>query len=383
MRRGFCGGIMTKIYLVRHAEAEGNLYRIAQGQYDSIITDRGYRQIEALRRRFEDIPVNAVYSSDLYRCCVTAEAIYGPKQLPLHKRRDLREISVGDWEQKTWGELAREDPQQLTNFTRRLDRWHVSGAETPEQVRDRVLFAVREIAAQNEGGTAAVFSHGCALRILLGTLQGYGIAQLGETSHGDNTAVSLLEAEGDGLRVVFRDDVSHLKDGLSTFEKQEWWKHPNAVEPGLYFRRIALPEQRDFLDGCVSSAWADIGGKLSYDPETLLKEAAARPTLAALLEEVPVGVLQLNPEKETEEGCGWISLYCMDKAYRSRGLGIQLLGQAVQYYRPLGRKKLRLKLRKENDAAARFFADYGFRASGSSSDGREVWEKDIGYRPET
>ena len=39
---------MTSIYLIRHAEAEGNLYRIAQGQYNSIITDRGWRQIRAL-----------------------------------------------------------------------------------------------------------------------------------------------------------------------------------------------------------------------------------------------------------------------------------------------------------------------------------------------
>ena len=56
---------MTRIYLVRHAEAEGNLYRIAQGQYNSILTDRGWRQVEALRRRFADIRIDAVYASDL------------------------------------------------------------------------------------------------------------------------------------------------------------------------------------------------------------------------------------------------------------------------------------------------------------------------------
>ena len=39
---------MTTIYLIRHAEAEGNLYRIAQGQANSSITDRGERQIQAL-----------------------------------------------------------------------------------------------------------------------------------------------------------------------------------------------------------------------------------------------------------------------------------------------------------------------------------------------
>ena len=43
---------MTKIYLVRHAQAEGNLYRRAHGMYDSLVTLQGYAQIEALRRRF-------------------------------------------------------------------------------------------------------------------------------------------------------------------------------------------------------------------------------------------------------------------------------------------------------------------------------------------
>ena len=42
---------MTTIYLIRHAEAEGNLYRRAHGWYNSIITDRGYRQIAALIKR--------------------------------------------------------------------------------------------------------------------------------------------------------------------------------------------------------------------------------------------------------------------------------------------------------------------------------------------
>ena len=30
---------MTKIYLIRHAEAEGNLYRMAHGHYNGMITN--------------------------------------------------------------------------------------------------------------------------------------------------------------------------------------------------------------------------------------------------------------------------------------------------------------------------------------------------------
>ena len=39
---------MTTVYFVRHAEAEGNTYRRMHGQYNSLITENGVRQIEAL-----------------------------------------------------------------------------------------------------------------------------------------------------------------------------------------------------------------------------------------------------------------------------------------------------------------------------------------------
>ncbi|MEG1592990.1 MAG: bifunctional histidine phosphatase family protein/GNAT family N-acetyltransferase [Oscillibacter sp.] len=364
---------MTKLYIIRHAEAEGNLYRIAQGQYNSGITDRGQRQIELLARRFADIPVDAVYASDLYRTCATAGAVYLPKGLPLHRRKDLREICVGEWEQKTWGDIARDYPEQLEYFTHQLHLWHAPGAETIEQVRDRVLAAVREIAGANQGKTVAIFSHGCAIRLLLATLQGYSLEDLGETPHGDNTAVSLIQAEGEDLRVIFRDDNTHL-GGLSTPGKQA-----NALEPGLHFQ--PLTGQTAFLEACVSDAWAVSGETRPWQPDCLLKTAQTRPTLVAALGEAPVGILQLHPEKEAEAGCGWISLYCMAPAYRHQGYGVQLLGQAVQAYRPLGRTRLRVALTRSNAAAGRFFGEYGFRAVADAGN-RQIWEKNIGYQPE-
>lgn len=34
---------MTTIYLIRHAEAEGNLYRRIHGWYDALVTENGLR----------------------------------------------------------------------------------------------------------------------------------------------------------------------------------------------------------------------------------------------------------------------------------------------------------------------------------------------------
>jgi probable phosphoglycerate mutase len=363
------------IYLIRHAEAEGNLYRISQGQYDSAVTDFGYRQIAALAARFAPVAIDAVYSSDLYRTCATAQAICGPKGLPLHKCRDLREICVGDWEQKPWGEIARDEPREMEYFLHRLDLWHIPGAETPEAVRDRMLRALRAIAAENPGKTVAVFSHGSAIRILLAALQGYSVAEIGKTPHGCNTAVSLLEAEGPSLRVIFRDDGSHLDGAPGTLSR----RHPNALEPGLCFSPVLRPEQAEFVRSCALHAHLDGG-----DPaEPVSAEPADRGrTLIAELNGRSAGVLRMESDIQAAQGRGWITLYCMERAFRGRGYGVQLLGQAVQYYRPLGRQALCLALSGDNQPAARFFTACGFTAGEErTADGRTVWCKDIGFRP--
>ena len=225
---------MTKLYLIRHAEAEGNLYRIAHGHCNGLITNyRGYQQIDALRERFRDVDIDAVYSSDLYRTQITARAIWLPKSLPLQLEPAFREICMGEWEDHTWHELNVKYPEEMYNFNRRADLWRVPGAETAQQVVDRFIPALERVAREHEGGAVAVFSHGMALRTVLGVLQGQTLAQVGQTSHGDNTAVSLLEWDGASFRVVYRDDNSHLVErGLSTFARQSWWKDKNMVESG-------------------------------------------------------------------------------------------------------------------------------------------------------
>ena len=365
---------MTSIYLIRHAEAEGNLYRIAQGQKNSNLTDRGWRQVRALEKRFEHIHIDAVYSSDLYRTCATASAVYRPKGLPLHRVQALREINVGAWEQRTWGDIYRHDPEQMAYFSREFTKWHIEGAETPRQVLDRMLGAVREIAAENEGRAVAVFSHGYAIRLLLAAVQGYSLETAGQTPHGDNTSVSLLEAENGGLRVAFRDDNSHLRtpEFLAGEKVRE---RANALEPGLWFQPLRLEEQADWFAETVSAVWREAGDARPFDREKLLADAAERTTLVGHLEEDPVGLVQMGPEP------GWISLACIQPERRRRGFGVQLIGQAVLLARGRGGEKLSVALGR--DSAARvFFTDYGFHSAGQAEDGRVILVKNIAFDPE-
>lgn len=355
---------MTTIYLIRHAEAEGNLYRIAQGQDDSALTDRGWRQVKALERRFAGVHIDAVYTSDLYRACATASALYLPRGLTPCRSRDLREIHVGVWERKTWGEIARRWPEQMESFGRRMDSWYMEGAETPAEVLERVRRAVREIAAENDGKTVAVFSHGYAIRLLLANLQGISLRDTGTKSPtGDNTAVSLLEWDGGMLRVIWQNDNTHLLTP-EYLAGEKVRRRANALEPGLYFTPPRLPEQEAELTELAASCWE--GEPPAGDPVC--------PALVGYLGEEPVGLIRFGRAE------GEISLVCVRRDCRTRGFGVQLIGQAVYHWRPLGADRLRVALPDGCDAE-RFFADCGFTPAGAAEEGRRLWIKDIGFDP--
>ena len=219
---------MTKIYLIRHAEAEGNLYRIVQGHFNSYITGKGQRQIAALAERFKDIHLDALYSSDLRRTVTTAGAITKYHALPMQLEPRLREIHLGICEGMSFGDMRRLDPEQMDYFNNDPERWRAEGAETFAECTQRMVGIVTEIAEQNDGRTVAIVSHGMAIRSLLAYILGVASADIPSLPHGNNTAVSCLNYENGSFTVEFYNDNSHLPPELSTFAKQSWWRRESG-----------------------------------------------------------------------------------------------------------------------------------------------------------
>ena len=383
---------MTRIYIIRHAEAEGNLYRRVHGWYDSLITDNGYRQIAALANRFQNIPIDAVYASDLFRTKTTAGAVCQPKGLPLRTRPDLREIGLGIWEDCTWGDLARRDGERLRIFNAMSPAFAVEGGETFWQVQERVLRAVLEIAADHPGQSVAVFSHGSAIRCLQGAVRGLKPGELDALGHSDNTAVTCLEVEGDTARIVFENDNSHLPDEISTLARQRWWKERDGTsgDANLWFRPLNLKKEGTVYRTARHEAWQDVNGPaVPFDGDAFQrdalrcwKRAPERAVMCAMQRDETAGLLQMDLDRGAAEGVGYIPFLYMDPAHRRQGLGVQLLGQAVSTYRPLGRDRLRLCCAPDNGIAQRFYQKYGFVKMGEEPGARgplDVLEKYIGF----
>ena len=349
---------MTRIYLIRHGQAEGNLYRIAQGHEDGKLTRLGWEQVRALARRFEDIHVDAVYSSDLYRARATASAIYIPKGLPLIQDKALREAFLGDWEGRPWGQIYREEPEQLTNFSMNPGRWRAKNGETALQAQQRLEEAVRRIGRENEGRTIAIASHGYAIRMLLGKLQGYTMDNMGDSPQEDNTAVSLLELDGDSLRVIFRGDTGHLPSSAAVKAPSA---HSAAVEGGMYYREPHSYEDRALIDTMVSAA---------------ISEAEMRPTAGEFLSllaydgEEPSALLQMGSINSI------CTLYVLP-SQRRRGLGVQLIGQAQQRALSYAADALCISVCRTSPAIP-FLKENDFVPVGETAEGLVRFEKSLG-----
>ena len=375
---------MTTIYLIRHAEAEGNLYRRVHGWYDSLITENGYRQIAALEERFRDVHIDAVYSSDLFRTRTTARAIYRSKNLPLRTEPGLRELNLGEWEDRTFGAVRHSDPQQMDLFNRTDPAWEVEKAETFFQLGDRLYGTVGRLARRHPDQTVVMFSHGMAIRQFLGRVKNIPPEEWHAMPHGDNTAVTCLTFDGEKFTIQYEMDNSHLPEDISTLARQSWWRKDKKAAADV-------------------NLWADIPVKTwSQDQELYLKlrrEVCPGVEDALLLAEVeelwnrwpcgmwninifhagerPIGVILYDDRCSTKR-TGYIKFLSILPEDRGRGLGIQLIGAAVSMHRNSGRDRLRLHCPADNDRARRFFEKYGFKKIGEGPEG-DLLEKYIGF----
>ena len=381
---------MTTIYLVRHAEAEGNLYRRIHGWYDALVTDNGFAQMKCLEERFRDIPVDAVWSSDLYRTKTTARAVYVPKGLTLQTDPQLRELNFGTWEDKTWGEVYQHEEDEIIRFNASDPTWRAPGGENLAEAGARLQQAITRIARENPDKTVAIFSHGTAIRQFLANVQGLSPQEWGKLSHSENTAVSCLTFDGEHFTVCFQNDASHLPQELTTLGKQLWWKQGGkARDVNLWFRPIHWEEEKGIYLEARHEAWVSTHGEqMPFDGEGFLRDAQLHlsrtpwgVTLAFADEEL-AGVLQLDPERYAQDQAGYIPFCYVSPKHREQNLGVQLIGQAVAFYRPMGRDKLRLRCAPYNHRAQHFYQKYGFVKIGDEAGGRvplEILEKYIGY----
>lgn len=364
---------MTTIYLIRHAEAEGNVYRRCHGQYDSLLTNRAMDQLPYLADRFDEIELTAVYASDLYRARHTAKVIAGRKDLKVRVRRDLREIDMGGWEDRTWASLKRFEPEVFEKWSYTPWNCTIPGGESVMQAGERVYAALRDLARRHDGESIAVVSHGTAIRGVLALAHGLQPEQLNDLGWGDNTCVAKLEFDGEVCRPIYWNDASHLPEQFSTFALIGWKDNKDIPKTTqIWFRDVDL---NDPADQALLRRWAREFYMSAYGSTELLDVDAwmadtaemaktPRAVTIGMLEDEPAALVRLNVIDGSEPGVGKLGSFIIEEKYRGCGLSAQILGQAISVYRELGKDWFCAYAAVKNGRAQGFYRKFGFRNVG-------------------
>lgn len=215
---------MTKIILVRHGEAEGNINRNFHGHYNSALTENGKEQIKLTSRRLKNEHIDVIYSSDLTRTYETAKEIATGRQLEITKDERLREINGGDWEDVPWSELPEKFPESYGFWLSDPLHLQMPNGESMVNFQSRVYNAVNSIVKNNMNKTVCIATHGTVIKVLLCKYYNKTLSDLPNLTWHDNASITVVEFDDDLTpNVVLEGDNSHLGE-LSTLAKQSWWR---------------------------------------------------------------------------------------------------------------------------------------------------------------
>jgi 2,3-bisphosphoglycerate-dependent phosphoglycerate mutase len=203
--------LATEILLVRHGETiaadPDKPFPLLDGHGDPELAPQGLEQAERLADRLDGGKIDAIYVTTLRRTHETAAPLAVRTGLTPVVEAGLREIRLGDWEGGLYRhKVMTSDPVAMEMFER--ERWDVvPGAETNEELAERVHAGIGRIAAAHPGGRVVAFSHGGAIGMALCLATGsrpFAFVAV------DNGAISTIVVSKDRWFVRGFNDVCHL-----------------------------------------------------------------------------------------------------------------------------------------------------------------------------
>ncbi|MFO0849192.1 MAG: histidine phosphatase family protein [Gemmataceae bacterium] len=213
-------GVPERVWLVRHAEsADPAVFHGAES--DVGLSALGHRQADAAAEWFRPLRPTAVVSSGMRRAVDTAAPIAAACGLPLLAEPGLHERRVGalggttfDPDRGPWADTVRRWTAGDTAYT-------TPGAESFDDLRDRVRAAWDRVVAAHPGDRVVVVAHGVVCKVLLLTLlDEWGVGDWQRIGRVANLAVSELASSVSGWQahqlLVVPDPVAALTAGQPT-----------------------------------------------------------------------------------------------------------------------------------------------------------------------
>ncbi len=205
--------MVTTIYLIRHAECQGNIENKLSGITDFKLTEKGRKQAKLLASRLKEFRITEIYSSPLSRAIDTARIVMEENDInSLNIVNDLHEIDYGVCDGMCWIDIN----QKYPTVEKQWKEVHHYPVGIPNQedfieLQKRIKDSILKITNDNLGKKIAIISHGIAISSFLCFVKKINIEECNKLKQQENTAYSILEYKDKKFNLIEEAKSEHLK----------------------------------------------------------------------------------------------------------------------------------------------------------------------------
>ena len=186
----------TVVYLFRHGEVVLAETRRFIGHLDVPLSARGEAQCVAQAKHLRDVPIDALYSSDLTRARRSGELLGAPRGLTPVVVPALREMAMGRWEGLTAEEIRTREPEAFATWMASVGEFPFPDGESVPDLVTRAWPAFEALVRGHAGQGIAVVAHGGTNRAMLCRALGVPLDRLLAFGQGYGAMSVLEHADG-------------------------------------------------------------------------------------------------------------------------------------------------------------------------------------------
>ena len=201
---------MTKILLTRHGHVEGINPKRFRGRAELPLTELGLKQAERLGARIaKQWKPEAIYTSGLQRCVVTAGKIAVASGTAASVLDGLMDLDYGDWQGRVQDEVRQEAPDLFAAWHTTPQLMRFPRGESLQELVARVAEALRSVLSRHPGQTVVMVGHDSVNRALLLQLIDQPLSAYWKLAQ-DPCCLNEIDIEGKRVEVRRVNDTSHL-----------------------------------------------------------------------------------------------------------------------------------------------------------------------------
>jgi alpha-ribazole phosphatase len=197
--------IATTLWLIRHGETAQSTQGRCYGSLDVALSPAGIAQVQAAAHRLRTQHLSGIYCSPRTRCRHSAEIIAAQRTCTVVTLEDLAELDFGDFEGKTYDEIAVEHPELYGEWMANPTKVKFPGGESFSGMWTRVNAAVRKLREAHAGSSFAIVAHGGVNRIILAEALGLPAENIFRIGQG-YAALNVVQYYGDTPVVELMND---------------------------------------------------------------------------------------------------------------------------------------------------------------------------------